>query len=502
MAAGRRRAADRAGAPLPTIRPMPDARPGRSRRWLAAGTSVAAAALLMPSPASAHGLGGTRSLPIPEWLFAWAAAIVLVVSFVGLSILWPRPRLAQLAAGRSRAVPLAVRRGGRIVLGLLGVVLWVLTIWAGLTGTENVQANLAPVMVYVAFWVGIPVLSVFVGDLWRALSPWRAIAEAAGWVGRRIAGRDGLPEPMAWPARLGLWPAAAVLLAFAWLELAAPDKDAPDLLGLLALLYGAAMLIGSGIWGTRFLDHADGFERYFRLASSLSPLRWADGRVALRWPGTGLAEVRPEPGLAAVVLVLVGSTTFDGLSAGEVWTANGSPGVWLVDRFTDLGLRADGAATAAATIGLAVTLGLVAGFVRLGIAGVRSVDPTRLDGRELMGRFAPTIVPIAIGYAVAHYISLLAQRGQTLGFLLSDPRGTGADWFGTAGWGVDYGLLSGNSVWYVQVVALVLGHVAGLVAAHDLALRTFRGPRAAARSQYWMLAVMVAFTSLGLWLLS
>jgi len=481
---------------------MLDARPGRSRRWAAAGTVAAATALLLPSPAAAHGLEGTRTLPIPEWLFAWAAAIVLVVSFVGLSILWTRPRLAQLAEGRSWAVPAAVRHGGRVVLGALGVALWILTVWAGLTGTENIQANLAPTMVYVGFWVGVPILSIFVGDLWRALSPWRAIADLAGWLGRRIGGDDGLPAPMAWPARIGIWPAAAVLLAFGWLELAAPDRDAPDLLGLLALLYGAVMLIGSGVWGTRFLDHADGFDRYFRLAASLAPLRWSDGRLHLRWPGTGLAGVHPQSGLAAVVLVLVGTTTFDGLSAGELWTSDGSPGVWLTDRFADLGLGATGAGTAAATVGLAITVLLVSGFVRLGIAGVRSVDPTRQDSRELMGRFAPTIVPIAVGYAVAHYISYLASSGQALGFLLSDPRGTGSDWFGTAGWGVDYAVLSGNVGWYVQVLALVLGHVAGLVAAHDLALRTFRGPRAAARSQYWMLAVMVAFTSLGLWLLS
>lgn len=481
---------------------MLDASSRRTGRLPAVGGAVLAGALLAPSPAAAHGLGGSRTLPIPEWLFAWAAAIVLVVSFVGLSILWTRPRLAQLADGRSFAVPAAVRVGGRVILGALGVLLWALTIWAGLTGTENVTANIAPTMVYVAFWVGLPVLSVLVGDVWRVLSPWRAIADAAAWIGRRVAGPDGLPEPMAWPARAGLWPAAAVLFAFAWLELAAPDKDAPDVLGVLALVYGAAMLVGCGVWGTRFLDQADGFDRYFRLAASLSPLRWADGRVHVRWPGTGLADVRPETGLAAVVLVLVGSTTFDGLSSGELWTSNGSPGVWLTDRMGDLGLAVSGAATAAATIGLVVTIALLSGFVRLGIAGVRSVDPTRLESRELMGRFAPTIVPIAVGYAVAHYISFLLQFGQRMGYLLSDPRGTGADWFGTAGWGVNYDVLSGDAVWYVQVVALVLGHVAGLVAAHDLALRTFRGPRAAARSQYWMLAVMVAFTSLGLWLLS
>lgn len=461
-----------------------------------------AGALLGPSPAAAHGLGGSRTLPLPEWLFAWAAAIVLVVSFVGLSVLWPRPRLARLAEGRSLAVPAVLRVGVRIAVGTIGVLLWALTVWAGLTGTENVTLNIAPTMVYVAFWVGLPVLSLLVGDVWRVLSPWRAIADAAAWVGRRVAGREGLPEPVAWPARAGLWPAAAVLLAFAWLELAAPDRESPDVLGLLALVYGAAMLIGCGVWGTRFLDQADGFDRYFRLAATLSPLRWTAGRVHLRWPGTGLGEVRPEAGLAAVVLVLVGSTTFDGLSAGELWTANGSPGVWLTDRMADLGLSASGAATATDTIGLAVTIALLAGVVRLGIAGVRSVDPTRLESRDLMGRFAPALVPIAVGYAVAHYVSFLLQFGQRMGYLLSDPRGTGADWFGTAGWGVDYGLLGGDAVWYLQVVALVLGHVAGLVAAHDLALRTFRGPRAAARSQYWMLAVMVAFTSLGLWLLS
>jgi hypothetical protein len=481
---------------------MPDAAPARTGRWPGVVGAVLAAALLAPATADAHGLGGTRTLPIPEWLFAWAAAIVLVLSFVGLSILWPRPRLGARAAGRSWAVPAPVRVGGRVLLGALGVALWALTVWAGITGTDNVQSNVAPTVVYVVFWVGVPVVSLVVGDLWRALSPWRAIADTASWLGRRIAGPDGLPAPTPWPVRVGLWPAAAVLLVFAWLELAGPNKDDPGLLGVLALLYGAAMLIGCSVFGSRFLDHADGFDRYFRLAGSLAPLRWHDGRVALRWPGTGLAQVGAEPGLAAVVLVLIGSTTFDGVSAGELWTADGSPGVALQDGLGSLGLGASAAATVAATIGLAVVVGLVTGFVRLGIAGVRSVDPKHQQARELMGRFAPTLVPIAVGYAVAHYFSLLLQRGQTMGFLLSDPRGDGSNWFGTARWGVDYGLLGGNSTWYVQVAALVLGHVAGLVAAHDLALRTFRGPRAAARSQYWMLAVMVAFTSLGLWLLS
>ncbi|WP_320672761.1 fenitrothion hydrolase [Patulibacter defluvii] len=471
-------------------------------RQAAAALAVAGACLAAPASASAHGLAGGRQLPIPEWLFAWGAAIVLVVSFVGLTVLWPRPKLAELARGRTVAVPAALRVGGRVLLGALGLAFYGLTVWAGLAGTDNPQANLAPTAVYVAFWVGVPVLSLLVGDLWRAISPWRTIAELAGWIGRRVAGPDGLPQPLAYPERIGRWPAAAVLLAFAWLELAASDKDDPTLLGVLALLYGAAMLIGTSLYGIRFLDRADGFAQYFRLAGALSPLRWRDGGLRLRWPGTGLVEIEPAPGLTAVVLTLIGTTTFDGLSGGELWSQDGALGPWLEDRFGSLGLAASDAAVAAATVGLLLCVLLVTGFVRLGIAGIRSVDPKRLDSRTLLLRFAPTLAPIAIGYAVAHYCSLLVVQGQALGFLLSDPLGDGSNWFGTAGWEIDYGALGVNGTWYVQVAALVAGHVAGLVAAHDLALRTFRGPRAAARSQYWMLAVMVAFTSLGLWLLS
>jgi hypothetical protein len=463
----------------------------------------ASTALLgVPASAAAHGLGGGRDLPLPEWLFAWAAGVVLVASFVGLAVLWRRPRLDQLAEGRTVALPTGVRAGGRVVLGATGLTLYGATVWAGLTGTPNPQANLAPTMVFVAFWVGIPVLSVLFGDLWRALSPWHTVIDLAGWIVRRTAGRDALPRPVPYPARVGMWPAAAVILAFAWLELAAGDRDDPTVLGLLALLYGAAMLIGAGVFGATFLDRVDGFGRYFHLASTLSPLEWQNGRLRLRLPGSGLARVEPSPGLAAVVLTLIGTTTFDGVSGGELWTSDGSLGMLLQDAFDGLGMDTATAATAAATVGLLLCVGLVTTLVLVGVAGVRSVDRKRLRGVDVLGRFAPSLVPIALGYAVAHYVSFLAINGQALGFLLSDPRGDGSDLLGTAGWGVDYDVLSPDATWYLQVAALVGGHVAGLVAAHDTALRTFRGARSATRSQYWMLAVMVAFTSLGLWLLS
>ncbi|MGI8623055.1 MAG: hypothetical protein ACR2NB_06125 [Solirubrobacteraceae bacterium] len=112
------------------------------------------------------------------------------------------------------------------------------------------------------------------------------------------------------------------------------------------------------------------------------------------------------------------------------------------------------------------------------------------------------MIPIALAYVIAHYFGLLVYQGQAMGYLISDPLGRGWDLFGTASASVDYNVISPNTVWYVQVIALVTGHAAGLTLAHDRALASYDSARLATRSQYWMLGVMVAFTSLALWLLS
>jgi hypothetical protein len=151
-------------------------------------------------------------------------------------------------------------------------------------------------------------------------------------------------------------------------------------------------------------------------------------------------------------------------------------------------------------VGLLVCVGIVAGIYRAGVAGMSSLDARR--GSDLAARFAHSLLPIALAYVIAHYFSLLVYQGQATLALASDPLGDGANLFGTASWGIDYGVITPAAIWYVQVAALVAGHVSGLVLAHDRALVLWPGARAAVQSQYWMLTVMVAYTSLGLWILS
>jgi hypothetical protein len=464
-------------------------------RLLAMLVLAAGALVALPEVALAHGIVGREDLPIPKWLFTYAAIVVLVVSFVGLAILWPRPRLEGAGERRLASVP----RFLDPLCGAIGLALFVFLVYAGLAGEQQAATNVLPTFVFVIFWVGLAVLSLFFGDVFHAFNPWRALARGAGAIAARVR-PGGVPEPMPYPALLGRWPAVLGLLVFVWLELVWPDRGDPSKLAIVALAYAAIQLVGMSVYGIeRWTRNGDAFGVYFGLFARMAPLRWERGAVYARKPLSGLTSLDAGAGTAAVLCVMIGTTSFDGFSAGPVW---GEIGPNMTDSLRNIGLSQATASQIALTLGLIVVVVIVAGMYRLGIAGMRSASRTALSTDELAARFAHTLVPIALAYVVAHYFSLLAINGQALFYLVSDPLGSGADIFGTAQTPIDYTAVSANAIWYVQVGALVIGHVAGLILAHDRALISFEEGRVATRSQYWMLAVMIAFTTLGLWLLS
>jgi len=447
----------------------------------------------LPPPIFAHGIVGRADLPIPAELFAAAAAVVLVVSFVALASLWSEPRLEQEGVRRLFAVPRALE----VVPGALAVAAFALVAYAGLAGTDAEQDNLAPTAVYVAFWIGIPFASLLLGDVFRLISPWRAIGRAAGWVAGRVAG-DALPEPLPYPERLGRWPAVAGILGFGVCELVwAPGRE-PGPLAVIMLVYLTAMLVGMSIYGVEaWTRRADAFGAYFGLFARLAPLGARDGVVLARRPGTGAAGLDPVPGTVALPLVGIGVTAFDGASEGPLFNA-AAPA--MQDFFSGLGASTPHALELAFSVGLAVTLLAVAAIYWGAIEGMPRARELALG--ELGRALAHSLIPILAAYVVAHYFSLLAYTGQDVWRLASDPLGNGADLLGGAGRSIDYSVVSATAIWYVQVGALVMGHVAALVLAHDRALVLYGDARGAARSQVVMLVLMVCFTCLGLWLLS
>jgi hypothetical protein len=468
------------------------------RRRLLALLLVAAGTMLVtaPAPALAHGLVGREDLPIPKWLFGWGAAVVLVASFVALAVLWPKPRLEGAAERRVAGLP----RWLDPLAGALGVATFALVVYAGFAGSQTTTNNLAPTAIFVLFWVAIPIASLLFGDVFKALNPWRAAARAVAWLAAKVS-RGGLPAPMGYPARLGRWPATIGILAFAWVELVYSGRGDPSNLAVLALVYVAIQFVGMSLYGIETWNrHGDGFGVYFGLIARMSPLRWAHEGLFVRKPLSGLTNLDMVPGTVALVCVVIGTTSFDGFSGGPAW---GNIAPELTSVFRDIGFGQATALELAFTIGLLVVTLIVAGLYRLGVMGMQTVDPLGAAAPELAARFAHSLVPIGLAYVVAHYFSLLAYEGQRIAYLSSDPLGNGSNVFGTSSATVDYTWISATSIWYVQVAALVIGHVAGLVLAHERALVAFEGDsQVATRSQYWMLVVMIAFTSLGLWLLS
>jgi hypothetical protein len=480
---------------------MTDERPVRLRehpvRRLRFGVigALAASILLLPDAAWAHGLVGRQDLPIPRWLFAWGAATVLVVSFVGLATLWPQPRLQRYQERVVAALPRALE----VLAGAIGIAVFAVVVYAGLAGSQTAQANLTPTVVFVLFWVGVPFASAVLGDIFRPFNPWRALARGVGWATRRIAPEGSLPEPLAYPERLGRWPAMAGILAFAWVELVYVGRSDPSQLSIMALAYAATMLVGMSLYGVEpWTSRGDAFAVYFNLFARLSPLDVRGGRVVVRKPLIAVVPLTPVAGTVALLCTMIGTTSFDGFSQGSSWN---SLAPHLQSFFIDVGLNAEHALEAAQTVGLLGMVLLVSGLFRLGVAGMHTVGEGHTTP-ELAGRFVHTLVPIALAYIVAHYFSLLAYNGQATAYLASDPLGDGSNIFGTADATIDYNVINATGIWYVQVAALVAGHVCGLILAHDRAIAMYRSARDATRSQYWMLAVMVSFTSLGLWLLS
>ena len=443
----------------------------------------------------AHGIVGRADLPIPLAWFAVAAAVVLVISFLALAAGWSRPRLERVPERALVRIPLLVE----LLLGAAGVFVFAVTVYAGLAGTDTQTDNLAPTAVYVGFWVGIPFLTLLLGDVFRLLSPWRAIGRATGWLAGRVA-RGALPEPLPYPDKLGHWPAAAGLVGFAICELCWAAAKDPGPLATLMLVYLAIQLVGMSLYGVEsWTRRGDAFGVWFSLLARMAPVaRRADGRLVLRPPVIGATGLVALAGTTAVLLTAIGTTAYDGAKEGPLF--NGMIGD-LQDAFTGIGLSKGFGLELAFVVGLAVSLAVVTAIWTIGVLGMPRRD-LRLSRIELGRRFVHTLIPIAAAYLVAHYFSLLAYNGQSLWSLASDPLGDGSDLFGGAGAAIDYSIVSATAIAYVQIGALVVGHVAALVLAHDRALVVYGSARGATVSQVVMLIVMVVFTILGIALLS
>ncbi len=432
----------------------------------------------------AHGVGGAQDLPIPAEFAIAGAAAALAVSFIVLALAWRNPRYDAATSGRP-----APDRLSRLVdspafawtLRILGLTFFLYVVWAALAGPD-LLINPTFGVVYVLLWVGLVPASLLFGPVYKAVSPVRTLNLLLG----KMLGGDPARGMYELSPRVGYWPAAVGLFAFVWLELVYPDSTYLTSIRLWFAIYLAVLLVGSALFGERWLERADPFEVYSTLIGHLSVFgRREDGTLVLRSPLANLDTVRPAAGLVAVVAVLFGSTAFDSFKDFGVWV-----------RFTQ---------TTMLDVTLVNTLVLLAFCLLVGlsfVAATAAVAPKEGVRRgDLPALFAHSVVPIIAGYMFAHYLTYFVESGQQTMIQLSDPMNTGANLLGTADWQVNYWLSSHPTFLAVtKVLAVVTGHVLGVIAAHDRAVRLLPR-RHQLTGQLPLLVVMVFYTVTGLYLL-
>jgi hypothetical protein len=430
----------------------------------------------------AHGLGGRTDLPLPLWLVLYGGAAIVIISFAAVSLLWHQPRWVGGDPGLAVGDP--PRPVGRLAsvaaraLGLGGLLLLVAT---ALFGDREPTVNFAPTFIYITFWVGVTFCCGLLGDVWRGLNPFDTL-------GRVFDRSSGNPHPRREPPALGYWPAAVCLFGFLWLELVYPNRTDPGVLATAVIVYTGAVVAAAAVWGRGWLRHGEGFTALFTVLGHGGIVgRSPEGGLRLRPPFSGLANLMPERGLEAMILVVLGSTSFDGLTRTQFWV--------------DLSTNYSGVAyTLLGTAGLLWAILVVTIIYASATRAMARMVSDAWTASDLALIFAPSLVPIALAYSVAHYFSLFVLEGQGILALASDPFGFGWDLFGTADWLVNFTLLSSRTVAYIQAGAIIAGHVAAVMVAHDRALALF-GPEDATRTQYPLLGAMVTFTAGGLFLL-
>ncbi|MGL4173764.1 MAG: hypothetical protein ACRCTR_06795 [Actinomycetota bacterium] len=428
-----------------------------------------------------HGVGNRQDLPLPFSYAVIGAAAALILSFLALAAWWNTPRWTHDAAGRplpqlltfvanSPVTHRTLAGIGLIAAGYVAVPL--------IFGQDNAR-NPMPFVIYVLLWVGLIPLSVVAGPIWRRLNPLRTIHGFIMVLARHDRRHGVIPLPPA----LGYWPAALGLFAFTWLELVAPSNTTLPTLRLAVTGYVTIHLVAALIFGARWFDRGDAFEVWSTLFGQLSMIgRRADGTATLRSPLVGLAQLPASPGLTATVCVMVGGTAYDGASNAPAWFAFAQSTRWPL---------------AIETLGLLSVIFLVgvvfSGFIHLAARIARAP-------RIPVGVFAPSLVPVALGYAVAHYWSLFILEGQTAWIRLSDPLGNGGNWLGLSDRTPSSTLLDPTLVATVQVSAIIIGHIMGVILAHEQAVRVFSRRRAVV-GQIPLLILMLVYTCGGLFAL-
>ena len=461
---------------------------------------------------SAHGFAFRYDLPLPLNFYLIGAGAAVCFSFVVMAyVLQSRTMLDSYRISLTRFIPhINISQAALILIRLISIFLLLLIIISGLFGNQSPLKNLAPVTVWVIWWVGFVYITSFVANTWPIVNPWSSIFQAVEQLSGKSFGKTPYPD---W---LGVWPALVLFILFTWIELVWSGSEQPRLLAITIVSYSVLCWTGMAVYGHQtWLQRAEIFSIIFAIFGRFSPLETnrSQGGPYLRPYGVGLLSRQPPSiSLTAFVVTMLATVTFDGFMETPIWleiktgvlsTASLVPSLLLVRGvFGNLDSVLETIGLMSAPIAF-LSVYLVTCWMISQIDSIRG-NRNSLSITTIMAArwFVLSLVPIAIAYHLAHYLSYFLIAGQLFIPLLSDPLGLGWDLFNTASHRVNIGIINAKTVWHISIVVIVLGHVIAVYLAHVTALRVLKDRRRALASQLPMIALMVGYTSFSLWILA
>ena len=489
--------------------------------------------------AIAHGFGQRYDLPVPLPLWILGAGATILLSFFLVAVFARRTdeKFDYFRVNLLRWQLFRILKHDSVLffIRLCGVIVLVITVIAGFWGDSNPYNNVTPVLVWVIWWVGGVFVCVLVGDLWALINPFRTLFIWAERLALALFSAKSFTLKYSYPSSLAMWPAVVGLIGFFWAELLWTGGSIPRNLAITIAVYGCVTWIGMFVYGREtWLQNADPFSLVFKIFSGFAPLETRVRSDAinrncqvhacryshtdcvngygcmknkepdqiewnLRLPAVGLLqEMRAPISMMVFVLILLASVTFDGFLETPLW-------IKILDRSigNEIVLIGNLGLLLMSMLFCLVYLAFCSLIFRVATLSAGSSSQWEVkNSLEIGCTFILTLVPIAVAYHLAHYLSFLLITGQYLVPLLSDPLGFGWDIFGTRDYRPDIGILNARTSWYIAVVAVICGHVFSVYIAHKAAIRVFHDVRVALYSQIPMIILMVLYTMLSLWILA
>ncbi len=457
--------------------------------------------IISPTAALAHGFGERYDLPIPLYLYVIGGGLTVTISIFFISFMLKKvdSSFEYTKFNFSTNIPANLSFFLISFVRLLSILIFIICIISGFVGDQQPSNNIMPTFFWIIWWVGIAYISALIFNIHNIVNPWNniyLIFENFIMLLTKSKVNPWFDYPKSW----GWWPAALFMWILAWIELVYPYSYLPSYLSRILIVYSIITIIGMLAFGRKiWLKYGEIFNVVFDLFNRFSPIVFLKDRktIEFRFFGMGLKDNREvRMSLVMTHLSILSVIAFDGFSSTPIW------GKLLVNVYP----LVEGFGSNAFIVIKSLLLAFFPLFFLLVYMTVMFVIHIAI-GRtiniiELAKIFILSLVPISIGYHLAHYSAFLLIQGQMLISLISDPAGLGWNIFSTADYKINIGIVDARFAWYASIIFIVIGHISAAYLSHVAATQKFKEYRTVLLSQYPMMVLMILYTMLSLWMIA